>query len=112
MKFTFSFIALALLFACGKSPEPGPEPVPPPPPIPVPEDAARVQIGTPAIEGQTYRWSPTDTVDDVTKPMPIAFPKKTTTYTVTVTSKCGQAKSSVMVHVFKQDASGELVEVK
>jgi len=110
MKFTFLFIALALLFACGKSPEPTPTPTPVPNPIDPNEP--QVMIGSAPIAGQTYSWSPVDGLNDPKSPQPIAAPKKTTLYTVSAASKCGVAKASVLVHVFKVGPNGELIEVK
>ncbi len=44
-----------------------------------------VQIGTPAIPGYTYSWSPAAGLSDAHIAQPIATPASTTTYTLTVT---------------------------
>lgn len=112
MKFAILFIALVFLFSCGKSPEPTPGPTPEPVPNPIDPSEPQVMIGSAPVTGQTYSWSPIDGLNDPKSSQPIAAPKKTTLYTVSVTSKCGVAKSSVVVHVFKKGPTGELVEVK
>ncbi|MBL4898890.1 MAG: hypothetical protein JKX76_04470, partial [Colwellia sp.] len=43
-----------------------------------------VQIGLGLIEGQTYSWSPSPTLDNPSVANPMAFPLVTTTYTVSV----------------------------
>jgi hypothetical protein len=54
-----------------------------------------VQLGTPAIAGQTYLWSPGgQTTAQIT-----VSPTATTTYTVQVTGACGQVQDSVEVTV-------------
>lgn len=99
---------LFFLFACGQNPTPGPGPEP----VPVDPEANKVLIGSKAIPGQTYQWSPLDAVVSPKASETLVAPKKTTLYTVTATSPCGVAKSSVLVHVFKMGPDGELVEVK
>lgn len=101
---------LFFLFACGKNPDPGPTPTPVPNPIDPSEP--QVMLGGAPITGQTYSWSPINGLNDPKSSQPMAAPKKTTLYTVSVTSKCGVAKASVLVHVFKVGPSGELIEVK
>lgn len=100
---------LFLLAACGKNPEPGPAPVPVPTPTPV---SSSVQIGTSALPGMSYSWDNSDSLDNPKIAQPVASPKKSTLYTVTVKTECGTATSSVMVKVFQKDAHGVLVEVK
>jgi gliding motility-associated-like protein len=45
-----------------------------------------VQIGTPAIAGNTYSWSPSTGLSSSTAAQPMASPAVTTTYTLTVTN--------------------------
>lgn len=107
------FILIACLFliaSCGKDLAPTPQPTPVPNPIDPSEP--QVMLGSTAISGQTYLWSPADGLNDPKAAMPMAAPKKTTLYTVTVISPCGTAKSSALVHVFKVGPNGELIEVK
>lgn len=99
------FIALVLVAGCGKQP-PVPAPTPQPAPISV-----GVQIGTAAITGLVYSWSPVEGLDNPMIAMPMAKPSKSTLYTVKVSNACADASAKVMVRVFKKSASGELVEV-
>lgn len=46
-------------------------------------------IGSPSIGTNTYSWSPGNSLDDSTKAQPIATPKATTQYTLTVTGMNG-----------------------
>lgn len=101
----FFFLVLA---ACEKNPTPEPTPVVP---NPVPPKVAKVTIGTPGKQGTDYSWSPIESLSDPHAAQPVAFPKKSTRYTVEVKSKCGIASSSVMVRVYKKGPDGELVEV-
>ncbi len=48
-----------------------------------------VQIGTPAIAGNTYSWSPSTDLSSTTIAQPVASPTATTTYTLTVTNATG-----------------------
>lgn len=48
-----------------------------------------VQLGSPAISGNTYSWSPATGLDDSALSNPIANPSVTTTYTLNVTSAFG-----------------------
>lgn len=59
-----------------------------------------VSIGTQPLDGMTYSWSPSSHLDNASMATPMASPIKTTEYSVTVTSKCGQASSKVLVHVY------------
>lgn len=103
------FLFMFVLAACGKDPV-----TPPSPPAPAPLNPAdsKVMIGSLAIAGHTYLWSPIDGLDNPALAQPTAGPKKTTLYTVTATNPCGQASGSVLVRVFKNGSDGELVEVK
>ena len=47
------------------------------------------QIGSPAVPGNTYSWSPSADLTDANNSNPIANPIGTTTYTVTVTNSSG-----------------------
>lgn len=76
-----------------------------------PAVVARVQIGSEALEGHTYSWSPSDSLDNPMSARPMASPKKTTTYTLTATTKCGMATAKTTVRVFKRGEYGELIEV-
>jgi gliding motility-associated-like protein len=60
-----------------------------------------VQIGTPAIAGNTYSWSPATDLSSSTIAQPFASPVVTTTYTLTVTSSASGCQSidSVVVTV-------------
>ena len=107
MKLTIIALALLFLAACGNDPEPKP----PAPPIP-PPGQVKVKIGTPAKAGQSYKWAPAAGLDDASLAEPVASPKCTTMYEVTATNDCGIAKSKTVVHVFKKNENGELVEVK
>lgn len=101
-------IMLVILFIAGCG---GDEPTPKPPKPPVPTTVS-VKIGTPALDGHSYRWSPAAGLDDVNIAQPTAQPKCTTEYEVSATNQCGVAKSKTVVHVFKKNSDGELVEVK
>lgn len=108
MKIIIAMIALFVV-GCSKSPDIIPIPAPP---NPIPPKIARTMIGTLAKTGMQYQWSPTDTLSDPTAAQPVAFPTKSTLYTVFVKSQCGSATSSVLVRVYKKNQDGELVEVK
>jgi hypothetical protein len=58
-----------------------------------------IRLGSMPVDGQTYRWTPTDTLDDPTSSSPVARPQKTTTYTLKATSSCGTAERQVTVTV-------------
>jgi hypothetical protein len=61
---------------------------------------AAVQIGTTAVAGNTYLWSPTAGLSDALIANPTAAPAITTTYTVTVTNAAGcTAADAVLVTV-------------
>ncbi|MFZ1714026.1 MAG: PKD domain-containing protein [Saprospiraceae bacterium] len=47
------------------------------------------QITTTILPGYTYSWSPSETLDNPNVPNPVATPKQTTTYNLTVTSPDG-----------------------
>ena len=47
------------------------------------------QITTTTLPGYTYSWSPSETLDNPNIPNPVASPKQTTTYNLTVTSPDG-----------------------
>lgn len=99
----FIMTAAVLVFiaqSCGKDDDKKPDP-----------NVKRVQIGTPAISGHTYSWTPADSLDNPNSAQPMASPKKTTIYTVTAQTKCGSSTSKTTVHVYKQNEYGELVEV-
>ena len=53
-----------------------------------------IQLGTPAVAGYTYRWEPAATLDNPNIAQPIASPKTTTIYTLTVTGPNGCTSSS------------------
>lgn len=105
MKNLIALCILGLIAGCGN------DPVPPAPKPPVPTSAS-VKIGSAEIAGQSYKWSPAAGLDNPLAAQPVASPKCTTAYEVTATNQCGIAKSSTVVHVFKKDKDGELVEVK
>lgn len=101
----FILVAIVLLARCG-----GDQPVPGPGPSPTPEKVVCTQIGSPALEGHAYSWSPTVGLSDPSVAQPMACPKKTTKYTVTAVTKCGKATSSMTLKVTKV-VDGQLVEV-
>lgn len=111
-KLFWLLIITVFLVRCGNDPSPV-KPVNPvtPAPTPIPEKVVRVKIGTPGLAGMTYSWFPKDSLDNPEIAEPSASPKKTTTYTVTASSKCGQSSSNVVVRVYKVDEDGQLVEV-
>lgn len=101
-----TFMCAVVIFTarCGKDPvPPGPNPVP---------VVSSVQIGTPAIAGQSYMWMPMEGLDNPTAAQPMASPKCTTKYTVTATNQCGVVSSSMTVPVWKKGPKGNLIEVK
>lgn len=98
-------IALFLVVSCSKNDS---NSTPTPSPVPT---VSMVQIGTPGVVDSSYSWSPMDGLDNPILAQPMASPKKTTLYTVTVTNKCGSVSASTYVHVFKKDANGKLIEV-
>lgn len=105
----FVFLVSILVVSCG-----GKDDVPAPVETPVgpgPVKFFRVKIGTPAKAGMSYSWFPADSLDNANVAQPMASPKKTTTYTVTATSKCGQASSHMVVKVFRINDEGQLEEV-
>lgn len=70
----------------------------------------RAQIGAlKSAEGLTCSWAPTMGLSDANACQPIAMPKDTTLYILTVKSlKCGtEAKSPVTVNVYEQKKRGE-----
>lgn len=82
------------------------------PVTPVNPDGKRcVQIGTPMLAGHTYAWSPTTDLESPFTAQTLACPKKSTVYTLTATTQCGKAASSVKVRVMKVNSNGQLVEV-
>lgn len=56
-------------------------------------------VGALPVIGQSYQWTPSNSLDDATSSMPIAAPSKTTTYTLKVTNACGSAEKKVTVNV-------------
>jgi hypothetical protein len=54
-----------------------------------------VQIGTPALAGHSYLWTP----GGYTVAQPTVSPASTTTYSVTATTACGSASDTVVVTV-------------
>lgn len=94
---------LAILFACGGevTPQPGPTPTPKP---------GCAYIGTPGLAEHMYSWAPTTGLQTPSAAQTLACPSKTTTYTLTATTKCGKASSQVTVRV-KKVVDGKLVEV-
>ncbi|MFN0201570.1 MAG: T9SS type A sorting domain-containing protein [Bacteroidia bacterium] len=57
-----------------------------------------VQIGTAAVSGMTYNWSPSTGLSNANTANPIASPTATTTYTLTVTnSNTGCSKTDVVI---------------
>ncbi len=48
-----------------------------------------VQIGSPAVPGYLYRWTPSNGLNSDTIAQPVAYPAATTTYTLTVTGTNG-----------------------
>ena len=61
-----------------------------------------VQIGSEKMQGESFSWSPVDDLDDPTSSTPIATPKKTVVYTVSVKNSCGIAASQVQITVPEQ----------
>lgn len=70
-----------------------------------------VRIGTPAKAGQTYSWSPSDTLDNALIAEPIASPVRTTVYTVETKNECATVSSKVTVRVWAEGANGEYREI-
>ncbi|TDB58691.1 DUF7948 domain-containing protein, partial [Arundinibacter roseus] len=58
-----------------------------------------VQIGTPAISGLSYTWSPSTGLTNAAIAQPLASPSSTTTYTLTVSGGGCSATSTVTVSV-------------
>ena len=58
-----------------------------------------VRIGSKAIPGQTYHWTPEEGLDDPNLATPIATPKGDTIYTVTADTDCGTAEHRATVSV-------------
>ncbi len=70
-----------------------------------------VQLGTPAVGGITYSWSPTTGLDNPTAAQPNANPTETTTYTLTVDDGTATNSASVTVTVWNiptADAGSDL----
>jgi extracellular elastinolytic metalloproteinase len=59
-------------------------------------------IGTPALSGHSYSWSP----GGATTAQVVVSPSSTTTYTVTATTACGSAQDSVTVFVGSGSGGG------
>jgi hypothetical protein len=74
--------------------------------------AKTVTIGSPAQADTTYEWSPKEGLSDPHAARPRVSPKRSTTYTVTATTKCGAAKSSVAVRVYKENVANRVMEVR
>ena len=116
--FLICMVSMALVLACGKKDDNKPvvDPVQTPvvecTPKPVADAGPDqsivvgfnlpnfVRIGTPAVVGSTYSWTPVYGLDDPTKAQPLSTAQQKTEYTLTVTNKCGTASSKVLVHVF------------
>ncbi len=58
-----------------------------------------VTIGTPAIAGNTYNWSPSTGLNSATASQPAADPGSTTTYTLITTNGSCSGSDSVIIHV-------------
>lgn len=58
-----------------------------------------IQIGSPAIAGQTYNWTPTTGLSNSTSAQPTASPVSTTTYSLTVTGDNGCITEAVTVEI-------------
>lgn len=98
----FLFVAI-VMWGCGGGDKPAPDPTPNP-------NQPKVMIGTPALEGHAYEWSPCDALSDCRAAQPLASPAKSTQYMVTATTKCGKSTSQVWVRIYK-NVDGALVEV-
>ena len=61
--------------------------------------ATGTQIGTPAVPGHTYSWSPAAGLSDATAAQPMALPGSTTDYILTVTSTNGGCEDKDTVKV-------------
>lgn len=110
MKYIYEFmVCVGIIFCVARCGGPvGPSPTP----SPSPEDKVAVaQIGTPALADHMYKWTCTGSakLSDPNVAQPLVTAKKTTTCTVTATTKCGQAKSSMTLRVVKV-VDGLLVE--
>jgi len=73
------------------------------------------EVGTPAEADTTYSWSGPSIVKGQSEAVALVEPKRTSTYEVTATTKCGISKSKVVVHVYtKVERQGKtaLLEVK
>lgn len=104
----FLFVSLFLVLSCGKPVVPVCEPAPIANAGPeamivqglgLPES---VQIGTPAIEGQSYSWSPAIGLSDAKAAQPMVQISDSQEYVLTVSNKCGSAQSKVVVSVYAE----------
>ncbi|QLH46289.1 MAG: hypothetical protein HWD58_12040 [Bacteroidota bacterium] len=68
-----------------------------------------VQIGTSAIAGNTYSWSPATALSATNIAQPTANPSTTTSYTVTVTGSNGCTSTDVVLVQFKEGTVGNYV---
>ena len=59
----------------------------------------RIQIGTPAVAGHTYSWSPSANLDNPNIAQPIATVSATTTYTLTVSNGSCESSDAVLIKV-------------
>jgi hypothetical protein len=62
-----------------------------------------VQLGTPAIAGMSYAWTPSEGLSNPAVAQPIASPARSMTYVLTATNECGYARSQVAVSVYAED---------
>ncbi|QLH46273.1 MAG: hypothetical protein HWD58_11960 [Bacteroidota bacterium] len=66
-------------------------------------------IGTPAIAGNTYNWSPAIGLSATNIAQPSANPTSTTSYTVTVTAANGCTSTDVVTVNFREGSVGNVV---
>ena len=61
------------------------------------ETTHSVVIGSPALNGATYSWSPSGSLNNATYAQPTATVSSNTTYTMTCTDKCGNVSTDQVV---------------
>lgn len=104
---------LVLMGGCGKEPAPVPGPGCIPQAVadsggdvyfwPDPAESKHAMIGTPAVPGMTYEWSPSEGLSDPKIAQPVVdAPVGTILYTLTVKSACNQVVSHMRAVMLKE----------